>query len=280
MKSLKNATTSTIGRISRFKRLCPKGNIVIHAWDHPVEHGPSDFINDWCHKPENIAEVTKKAGLDAIICHLGTLRELESYSGEINFILKINGRTKFPEVEQVEPISTQIANIKHAVELDCVAIGYTTYYFTGEYQKQFENTAKVFAEAYDYGLVIINWAYPRGSYVGKDSSTEKYVSYAAVAASTGFGPDFIKVPFTGDLESFKKVIDVSPIPILVAGGSKITDVEILKRLYELMEYGGGGTAIGRNIWQRENMDDAITMARAICKVVHDRNLDQALSLIS
>ncbi|MBD3228888.1 MAG: hypothetical protein GF329_11935 [Candidatus Lokiarchaeota archaeon] len=276
---LKNATTNTIGRVSRLKRLAPKGNIVIHAWDHPVEHGQKDFVNDWCNDPLNIAEVTKKARLDGLVGHIGTIRELETYSGEINFILKINGRTRYPDVDHTEPISTQIARVKHAVELDCVAIGYTTYYFTGEYKKQFENTAKVFAEAYDYGLIIINWAYPRGSFVGDQKSSEKFVSYASVAASTGFGPDLIKSPFTGSVQSFKKVIDFSPIPILVAGGSKISDADMLKRLNELMEYGGAGTAIGRNIWQQKTMDDAIKMGKAITKVIHDRNLNEALDLL-
>ncbi|MHA1271771.1 MAG: class I fructose-bisphosphate aldolase [Candidatus Helarchaeota archaeon] len=273
---LKNVPTTTIGRKSRFKRLCPKGTMVILAWDQPFEHGQSDYNNDWCHIPENIADIAKKAHLDGVIAHLGTLRELETYSGEINFILKINGRTKYPDVSTVEPLSTQLAKVKHAVELDCVAIGYTTYYFTEEYHKSFENTAKVFAEAYDYGLIIINWAYPRGKYVVSNHTSEKFVSYAAVAASTGFGPDFIKVPYTGSLESFQKVIKYSPIPILVAGGSKIGNTEILKRLNDLMEFGGAGTAIGRNIWQQKTVDNAILMGKAICKVIHDRDLESAL----
>lgn len=278
---LKNATTATIGRNSRLKRLSSKEGIVLLAWDQPFEHGQSDFINnDYCHKPEIIAEITKKAGLDGLIAHLGTLRELESYAGEINFVLKINGKTRYPEVEQAEPISAQLAKVKHAVELDCVAIGYTTYFFSGEYRKILENASRVFAEAYDYGLIIINWAYPRGKFVGKNSSDEKFISYATIAASTGLGPDFIKVPFTGDIESFKRVIDYSPIPIMLAGGEKISDADLLERLDMLMSLGCAGTAVGRNVWQQKTIDDAIKIGQAICTVIHDKDLSKAIEKIS
>jgi len=46
-----------------------------------------------------------------------------------------------------------------------------------------------------------------------------------------------------------------------------------------LEYGGAGTAIGRNIWQQETIPDAIDMGKAICKVIHDGDLKGALDLL-
>ena len=97
-----------------------------------------------------------------------------------------------------------------------------------------------------------------------------------VAARMGseIGADFIKTVFTGSVESFKKVIETCPIPVLILGGEKMNnDKKILEIVKDSIEAGGAGVVIVRNIFQH---DDPTAMTRAIAKVIHKKStVDEA-----
>ena len=66
-------------------------------------------------------------------------------------------------------------------------------------------------------------------------------------------------------------------PVLVRGGGKVSDEEILKRTDDLMQQGAMGIVYGRNVIQHEN-PAAIT--RALMAVVHDNATpEQAMSYL-
>lgn len=89
------------------------------------------------------------------------------------------------------------------------------------------------------------------------------------------GADIIKTYYTGSPETFKKVVEGCPIPIVILGGEKTEDEEALfKTIIESLEAGGAGVAIGRNIWQGGRTKK---MTRAIVGIVHEAwTLEQAL----
>lgn len=80
------------------------------------------------------------------------------------------------------------------------------------------------------------------------------------------GADFIKTKYSGSVETFKEVTSQCPVPILVAGGSRLNTMdEALKLVEDVIAGGGSGVVFGRNIFQFE---DPSLMLNNIVERVH------------
>ncbi len=79
------------------------------------------------------------------------------------------------------------------------------------------------------------------------------------------GADLIKTVYSGDVETFREVVEATYIPILVAGGSKRADEDALKLAEGTMAAGAAGIVFGRNIFQSE---DATAALDAFLWIVH------------
>lgn len=88
-----------------------------------------------------------------------------------------------------------------------------------------------------------------------------------VRQAVELGADVIKADPTDDVGEYHKVVEAaSGTPVLVRGGGRVSDAEILRRTSDLLEQGASGIVYGRNVIQHEN-PAAIT--RALMSVVHD-----------
>ena len=88
-----------------------------------------------------------------------------------------------------------------------------------------------------------------------------------VRQAVELGADIIKADPTDDVSVYHKVVEISGrIPVLVRGGGKAADEEILKRTEELIKQGTAGIVYGRNVIQHKN---PAGMTRALMSIVHD-----------
>jgi len=99
-----------------------------------------------------------------------------------------------------------------------------------------------------------------------------------VRQAVELGADIIKADPTDDVRDYPKVIRTAGnVPVLVRGGGKVADAEILKRTAALMETGAAGIVYGRNVIQHAN---PAGITRALMAVVHDgASIDQAMRMI-
>jgi DhnA family fructose-bisphosphate aldolase class Ia len=81
------------------------------------------------------------------------------------------------------------------------------------------------------------------------------------------GADIVKVNWSGDAASFADIVRACGRPVVLAGGSLISDQELLERMEAAREAGAVGCSVGRNIFQHRR-PEAIT--RAISRVFRDR----------
>ena len=87
-----------------------------------------------------------------------------------------------------------------------------------------------------------------------------------VRQAVELGADVIQADPTDDLDDYPRVIEVAgEIPVLVRGGGRARDEEILRRTEELMRLGAAGIVYGRNVIQHE---DPLGMTRRLMAVVH------------
>jgi len=97
------------------------GRSIILAYDHGIEHGPTDF-NEKSIDPELIMEIAEKGKFNGIVLQKGLAEKY--YNEKVPLILKVNGKTKIPGGD---PISRQNCSVEYAVSLGAKAIGYTIY---------------------------------------------------------------------------------------------------------------------------------------------------------
>lgn len=88
-----------------------------------------------------------------------------------------------------------------------------------------------------------------------------------VRQAVELGADIIKADPCDNVEDYHKVVEVAgSIPILVRGGGRADDAELLDRTYKLMKQGVKGIVYGRNVVQHANSGG---MTRALMAIVHD-----------
>ncbi len=81
------------------------------------------------------------------------------------------------------------------------------------------------------------------------------------------GADMIKSNWPGDAQGFEKIVQATKLPTVLAGGPRITDEELLRRMEAAMKAGGVGCSVGRNIFAHE---DPEAMTRALRRVIRER----------
>jgi fructose-bisphosphate aldolase, class I len=88
-----------------------------------------------------------------------------------------------------------------------------------------------------------------------------------VRQAVELGADIIKADPCSDITEYHRVVEVAgAVPILVRGGGKASDTEILERTVELMRQGAKGIVYGRNVIQHEK---PAAMTRALMSIVHE-----------
>jgi len=88
-----------------------------------------------------------------------------------------------------------------------------------------------------------------------------------VRQAVELGADIIKADPTDDVSMYHKVVEISGrIPVLVRGGGRAPDQEILERTEELIRQGVAGIVYGRNVIQHPNPSG---MTKALMAIVHD-----------
>lgn len=98
-----------------------------------------------------------------------------------------------------------------------------------------------------------------------------------VRQAVELGADVVKADPTEDLAAYHRVVEVARVPVLVRGGGRIPDAELLARTHAVLAAGAAGIVYGRNIIQHP-APAAIT--RALLALVHDGvAADAALALV-
>ncbi len=233
---------------------------VFLAYDHGLEHGPTDF-NDVNISPEYIIKIAKEAGVDAIILLKGSAMRFYSNEIGIPLILKLNGKTN---LYKGEPLSIQNTSVDEAIKLGAAAVGYTIYFGSKYEHIMIKEFGKIEEEAHSAGLKVVMWAYPRGSSIKNDESSE-IVAYAARAAFE-LGADIVKLKYPEDDDNLEWIVKSAvKTKVFMAGGKKLDDDKIELRVKKAINAGFDGIAVGRNIWQSKDPVEKIKRLKEIIK---------------
>lgn len=100
-----------------------------------------------------------------------------------------------------------------------------------------------------------------------------------VRQAVELGADIIKADPCDNLDEYHRVIGIAgDIPVLVRGGGKASDEEIVIRTKKLMEQGASGIVYGRNIIQHQN---PALITRVLMGIVHeDKSVEESLHMLA
>ena len=277
----------TPGKKTRLKRLLYDygpggGTLLVRPIDQGLEHGPADFfVNPEALDPDYQFRLALEGNFSAIALHVGLARKyFHQYAGEVPLILKLNGKTNVPS--DAQSFSALTGTVEDAIRLGADAVGYTVYVGSPAQDRDFAQLAGVRADADRLGMPLVVWAYPRGEAIAKKGGRDSLyaIDYAARVALE-LGADVVKVNYPVASEKDKEspppynTLNLSPegafsrvvqsagrALVLVSGGEKIGDTELLAKVRASMDAGATGIIFGRNLWQRP-FDDALAITRKI-----------------
>ncbi len=247
------------------------GKLMILPIDQGLEHGPKDFFaNPESLDPKFEFELALRGAYSAIALHIGLAdKYMCDYAGKVPLVLKLNGKTNIPPDD--EAFSSLTSTVEDAVRIGADAVGYTLFVGSPRQDEDISQLCHVRRECDRFGMPLIVWSYPRGKFVdakgGKDCLYS--IDYAARTALE-LGADVIKVNFPNVLpavsekqpepykslreaeaDAIKRVVkSAGRAAVIISGGEKISDEDLLKKVQMSVDAGVTGFIFGRNMWQR------------------------------
>lgn len=245
----------------RLNRLLPGGKGV---WI-PMDHGISGYPEKGLERMDEVVDSCIEAGADAIVLQKGSLSHHVERTGWNRFVCHVS-------------VSTEHAGeragykVRVATAEECLfrgAAGCSAQINLGdEYEPEMiVEMGALTGEAIALGMPVLGMIYPRGAnlIVSNDDKTGRIAHAARVAWELGC--DVVKVPWTGDAESFAEVCSAVPIPVLIAGGPRGTSfTELLTIVEQSISAGGAGVCMGRQVFGADNPASHI---RALKSVIHE-----------
>ena len=259
------------------------------CFDVAVDHG---FFNQpgFLQGIEDMRQVVATlvdAGPDAIQLTVGQARHLQSIPGKQKpaLVLRTDTANVYGKELPATAFSLMIEEtMLQAVRLDAACVCVNLFQIPGAPDvtaQCIENILKLKPQADYYGmpmmvepLVFQPNAIAGGYMVDGDLTKILHLVRQAVE----LGADVIKADPTDDVLQYHKVIETaSGIPVLVRGGGRVSDKEILVRTEGLLKQGASGIVYGRNVIQHPNPRG---ITQALMAMVHrNATVDEALKLI-
>ncbi|APV43927.1 putative autoinducer-2 (AI-2) aldolase [Dehalogenimonas formicexedens] len=226
------------------------GRTVMLAVDHGYFQGPTTGLSDFgaC-IPPLVSEA------DCVFITRGMLRSCISPSIDASICLRVSGGTSILGELSREEVTV---SVEEALRLNASAVGMSIFVGAPDENLTIAALGKLVNEAERYGLPVM-----AVTAVGKDMGRDaRYLGLACrIAAETG-----ARIVKTYYCEDFQKVVAGCPVPIVIAGGKKMPEMEALQMTENALKAGAAGVDMGRNIFQSTN---PAGMIKAVKAIVHE-----------
>lgn len=259
------------------------------CFDVAVDHGffnQPGFLQGIESMPQ-VIETLVDAAPDAIQLTVGQAKHLQEVPGRLKPSLVL--RTDVANIYGKELPSSRFSLIieetmLQAVRLDAACVCVNLFQIPGApevHEQCVENILKLKPQADYYGMpmmvepLVFQPNAEAGGYMVNGDLTE--ISHL-VRQAVELGADIIKADPTDDVSLYHKVVETAGgIPVLVRGGGRVSDREILERTQGLLQQGAAGIVYGRNVIQHPNPRG---ITQALMAMVHDEAcIESALEMI-
>ncbi len=250
---LKGCNSLDWGMKNRLARIFnPKsGRTVMLAIDHGYFQGPTTGLE---RIDVNILPLVEYA--DTLMLTRGILRSIVPPSTSKSIVLRVSGGTSILSELSNEDIAV---DIEESIRLNVCAMAVQVF-IGGEYERQsISNMTTMVDWGNRYGIPTL-----AVTAVGKDMARDARYFRLATRICAELGAQYIKSYYIE--EGFETVTASCPVPIVMAGGKKIPELDALTMAYNAVQQGASGVDMGRNIFQSES---PVAMIQAVKAVVHE-----------
>jgi len=226
------------------------GRTVMLAFDHGYFQGPTTGL-----ERIDLSIVPLIPHADVLMCTRGVLRTVIPPSADKAVVLRCSGGQSILTELSRELVAV---DIEDAVRLNAAAIT-TQIYIGAEYEHQsIKNLVQLIDTGNRYGI-------PTMAVTGVGAEMKRDARYFGLATriAAELGAHYVKSYFVE--EGFERVCAGCPVPIVIAGGKKLPELDALTMAHRAIDQGAAGVDMGRNIFQS---DDPVAMIQAVRAVVH------------
>ncbi|MDZ8274838.1 3-hydroxy-5-phosphonooxypentane-2,4-dione thiolase [Microbacterium aquimaris] len=232
------------------------GRTVMLAFDHGYFQGPTSGLE---RIDVNIAPLAEEA--DALMCTRGSLRTSISPATQSGLVLRASGGPSV--LKELSDEYTAMA-MHDAVRINADAVAVQVFVGGENESRSIRNMTTLVDAGYDAGIPVLGV-----TAVGKELTRDARYLGLATRIIAELGAQLVKTYYCED--GFEDVVAGCPVPVIMAGGKKLPELDALTMASNAVRAGAAGVDMGRNIFQSAA---PAAMMRAVRAVVHE-NADPA-----
>jgi 3-hydroxy-5-phosphonooxypentane-2,4-dione thiolase len=226
------------------------GRCLMLAVDHGYFLGPTERLEV---PRKTITPLLPYA--DSLMLTRGVLRTSVPPERDIPIVLRVSGGTSI--IGEDLSKETITVSIEEAIKLNASCLALSIFVGSKYEHQTLANLAKLVDEGEKYGIPVLAVT-AVGKEMGRDT---RYLGLACRVAAE-LGAHVVKSYYC---DNFEQVVEGCPVPLIIAGGKKLPEVDALKLSYDAIHHGASGVDMGRNIWQS---DWPVAMIKAVKAIVH------------
>ncbi len=248
-------------RLSRIIR--PKtGKTVMLAVDHGYFQGPTTGLKDF---KKTLTPLVPHA--DCLFITRGMLRTSIDPGINTSICLRVSGGPSILGELSNEDITT---SIEEAVRINASGVGMSIFVGAENEDRTISNLGRLINEAERFGMPVLAI-----TAIGRDMARDARYLGLACRIAAEIGAHIVKTYYC---EDFYKIVESCPVPIVMAGGKKISEKDALQMTANAVKEGASGVDMGRNIFQSDN---SVGMLKAIKAIVHkNASVEEAFKIYS
>lgn len=237
------------------------GRTVMLAVDHGYFQGPTTGLE---RIDLNIVPLIPYC--DALFCTRGILRSVIPPQSTKPMVLRASGGPSILKELSNEQICM---DMEDALRLNAAGVGIQVF-VGGEHEtRSIHHMTRLVDLGIRHGMPVMGV-----TAVGKDMKRDAQYFRLACRMIAELGATYVKTYYVE--KDFETVTASCPVPIVMAGGKKLPELDALRMAYNAIQGGASGVDMGRNIFQS---DDPVAMVQAVHAVVHkDMQPEHALDL--
>ena len=227
------------------------GRTVMLAIDHGYFQGPTTGLE---RVDLNIVPIAPHA--DALMLTRGMLRSTIPATFRGGIVMRGSGGPSVLKELSNERIAVDVEDAAR-MNVHCVAV---QVFIGGEHETQsIENMTRLVDAGYRYGIPVLGV-----TAVGNELTRDARYLGLATRICAELGAQVVKTYYVD--EGFEQVTAGCPVPIVMAGGKKLAELDALEMAHRAIQEGAAGVDMGRNIFQSES---PAAMIQAVAEVVHE-----------
>ena len=270
-RRLQRGFAMEVGALRRFNHIInpQTGRAIIVPMDHGVSDGVPRGLRDMAQAVQDMDE----GMADAVLLHKGLIHKAKYESHmRLGFIMHISASTSLSRRPNKKML---VGDVEEAVRLGADAVSIHINLGDDDESMMMSDAGKVAKECSLWGMPLLMMVYARGHDV--DSFDPHNIAHCARVGAE-LGADIVKVPYTGDPETFADVVADCGVPVLIAGGPKLDSTrKLLEMVHGSLQAGGSGLSVGRNVFEHPHR---VTLLHALRAMVHQgASVEEALDIM-